>query len=107
MQLSEDLRHKIALGVAMTADFTQITLFPLFGEGAFSPFNDALDLAVGATLWALLGWHYSFLPALMAESIPGLDLVPTWTAAAYLAIRKKKGAPMPPPQQVVIDVQPS
>jgi hypothetical protein len=40
----------------------------------------------------------------MAESIPGLDLVPTWTAAAYMAIRKKKGETMPPANQVVIDV---
>jgi hypothetical protein len=101
MHLSESTRNKLALAVAMTADFIQITLFPIFGEGFLSPFNDALDLAVGTTLWALLGWHYSFLPALIAESIPGLDLVPTWTLAAYMAMKKKKTAPIP--QCVVVD----
>jgi hypothetical protein len=102
MNLSENTRTKLALAIAMTADFLQIALFPMLGEGIFSPFNDLLDVAVGGALWALLGWHYSFLPALLAEAIPGLDLVPTWTAAAYLAMKKKKDVPVTP--ATVIDV---
>ena len=90
MQLPESTRNKVALAVALSADLLQIIIFPLFGPGFFSPTEDVLDIGVGAALWALLGWHYSFLPALAAESIPGLALVPTWTASAFLAIRSKK-----------------
>ena len=97
MNLSESGRRKAALAVAMSADFLQISLFPIFGEGALSPFNDVLDIAVCGALWSLLGWHYSFVPALVAESIPGLNMVPTWTAAVLLATKSK--APPPPPPQ--------
>ena len=91
-QLSESSRNKVALAVALIADLLQIIIFPVFAPGFFSPVENVLDIAVGAALWALLGWHYSFLPALVAESIPGLGLVPTWTASALLAIKSKKRA---------------
>ena len=102
MKLSERTRNKLALAVALSADLIQIIFFPIFVQGALSPVDDVLDIAVGATLWSLLGWHYAFIPALVAEVIPGLDLVPTWTAAAFLAIKSKKQAPKG--QGVVIDV---
>jgi hypothetical protein len=59
--------------------------------GAASPVNDALDVAVGAILIRLLGWHWAFLPAFLAELVPGVDLVPTWTAAVFLATRGTRG----------------
>ena len=63
----------------------QIALFPLFVEGFASPLDDALDLAVGAAMIKLVGFHWSFLPTFGAKLIPGVDLVPTWTAAVLLA----------------------
>ena len=71
----------------MTADALQIAVFPLFAPGAMSPWDDALDVAVAGALSWLVGWHWSFLPSFAAELVPGLDLVPTWTAAAFLATR--------------------
>jgi hypothetical protein len=65
----------------------QLVFFPLFGAGFVSLVNDALDLAVGLVLTLLLGWHIAFLPALVSELIPGVDLVPTWTAAVFFATR--------------------
>ena len=73
--------------MAVLADVTQIVLFPLFAGGAASPWNDALDLAIGAALTAMIGWHWAFLPSFFAELVPGLDLVPTWTAAVFFATR--------------------
>ena len=102
MQLPQSTRSKIALAVALSADLLQIIIFPMFGPGFFSPAEDVLDISVAAALWALLGWHYSFIPALVAESIPGLALVPTWTASALLAINSKKRTATD--QGVVIDV---
>ena len=50
--------------------------------------DTALDVAVGAILIKLLGWHWAFLPTFAAEMVPGLDLFPTWTAAVFFATRK-------------------
>jgi len=60
--------------LAMAADALQIFVFPLFVEGALSPADDVLDLAVAAALVRRLGWHWEFLPAFVAELVPGVDL---------------------------------
>ena len=83
-------RRRVAWAVALAADALQWVFLPLFWAGAASPFDDVLDLAVGFLLWRLLGWHWALLPALIAELIPGLDLVPTWTAAVWLATRGER-----------------
>ncbi len=76
--------------LAMAADALQIVVFPLFAEGALSPADDVLDLAVAALLVNLLGWHWEFLPAFLAELVPGVDLVPFWTIAVINVYRKWK-----------------
>ncbi len=76
--------------VALGADFAQIVAFPLFIAGAASPVNDVLDVVVAAILIKLVGWHWAFLPSLIAELIPGLDLVPTWTVAMWIASRRTR-----------------
>jgi hypothetical protein len=86
---------RAAWAVALTTDAIQCILWPLFAEGAASPFNDIVDVAVAAILIRLLGWHWAFLPAFLAEIVPGVDLVPTWTAAVFLATRGPRG-PRPP-----------
>src|SRR5512142_2156416 len=68
--------RRTALGIALFADVLQIVLFPLFGEGALSPGDDLLAIAVAWVLTRLLGWHWAFLPTFMAELVPVLDLVP-------------------------------
>ena len=89
-------RIRIARVVAISADLVQIGFFPLFGEGFASPLNDALDVAVCLTLTLLIGWHYSFLPSFIAEGVPMLDLIPTWTLAVLIATRRKQTAPSGP-----------
>lgn len=81
----------------MAADALQIFVFPLFAEGALSPANDVLDVAVAAVLTSLLGWHWEFLPAFAAELVPGADLVPFWTLAVISVYRKWK--------QIVVTVE--
>src|ERR1700753_4259340 len=73
--------------VAILADAIQIVGMPMFAEGGVSPVDTALDVAVGAILIKLLGWHWAFLPTFAAEMVPGLDLFPTWTAAVFFATR--------------------
>ncbi|HKA37626.1 MAG TPA: hypothetical protein VKH43_12455 [Thermoanaerobaculia bacterium] len=55
----------------------------------------------------MIGWHWAFLPSFFVELVPGLDLVPTWTAAVFYATRQ--GAAAPPvvssPRTDVIDAE--
>jgi hypothetical protein len=88
--LSPRTRFRAAMILAMAADALQIFVFPLFAEGALSPADDVLDVAVAAVLVHLLGWHWEFLPAFAAELVPGVDLVPFWTMAVANVYRKWK-----------------
>jgi len=81
--------HRTAWAVAVAADLLQIVAFPFFAEGGLSPLDTVLDLITAAVLTRLLGWHWAFLPTLAVEMVPGLDLVPTWTAAVFLVTRDK------------------
>ena len=83
---------KTARLLAIGADVAQIVVFPLFAGGVMSPWDDGLDLLVAAVLTRLVGWHWAFLPTFFAELVPGLDLVPTWTAAVFFVTR---GEPRP------------
>src|SRR5712692_7678065 len=88
--LSPRSRFRAAMILAIAADALQIFFFPLFAEGALAPADDVLDLAVAAVLVRLLGWHWEFLPAFLAELVPGVDLVPFWTLAVINVYRKWK-----------------
>jgi hypothetical protein len=83
-------RFVAALILAIIADALQIVLLPLFVEGAESPADDILDLAIGTVLIGLLGWHWEFLPSFLAKLVPGFDLVPFWTMAVANVYRKSK-----------------
>lgn len=94
-----------ARAIAIVADFLQIFVFPVFSEGAASPFDTGLDVTVAVLLTVLVGWHWAFLPSFAAELVPLVDLVPTWTAAVFIATRPSRQAaserptrlPAPPP----------
>jgi len=86
-------RRKLAWAIAITADALQVALLPVFAGGLASPIADALDVAVGIAMIALLGFHPAFLPTFILELVPLGNLVPTWTASVWLVTRGQK-----PPQ---------
>ncbi|SRR5271166_3886435 len=88
--ISPGTRFRAAMILAIIADALQIVVFPAFVEGALSPADDILDLAVGGMLVHLLGWHWEFLPSFFAKLVPGVDLVPFWTMAVANVYRKSK-----------------
>lgn len=92
--------HRLAWLAAVCADAAQIFVFPLFAPGGLSPADTVLDVLVAAVLIRLLGWHWAFLPSLLAELTPGLDLFPTWTAAVfyvtYQQVRAQEPEILPP-----------
>ena len=67
--------------IALGADALQVAAFPFFAEGGFSPLDSLLDMVVAFLLIRLVGWHWAFLPTMIAEVLPGADLFPTWSAA--------------------------
>jgi hypothetical protein len=92
--MSKDLSRKriwAARLIAAAADGAQLFLFPLFGEGFLSPFDDALDVAVAGVLVLLIGFHWALLPGMAAELVPGMDLAPTWTASVLVATAGRGG----------------
>ena len=87
--------HRLAWAIAIVADTLQIVALPFFAEGGISPLDTGLDLVVAAVITKLLGWHWAFLPTFTAELIPGLDLVPTWTAAVFYVTFRQVAANEP------------
>src|SRR5271167_4590407 len=87
--------HRLAWLVAIAADTIQIIALPLFAGGGLSPADTLLDLVVAAILIRCLGWHWAFLPTLVAELIPGFDLLPTWTAAVFYVTNQRVRAGEP------------
>jgi hypothetical protein len=79
-----------ARAIALAVDAIQWVLLPLVMGGAASPINDALDVFVAALMIWLVGWHWLFLPAFIAELMPFVDLVPTWSLAVWIATRGPK-----------------
>ena len=88
--ISPGPKFKTAMLVALLADVLQIAVCPMFVEGALSPADDLLDFGVGALMIHLLGWHWEFLPSVLAKLVPGVDLVPFWTLAVANVYRKAK-----------------
>jgi hypothetical protein len=81
--------HRLAWLVAIAADAIQIAGLPFFIEGVLSPVDTLLDVIVAVILTRLLGWHWAFLPGLVSELIPGLDLFPTWTGAVFYVTSRR------------------
>jgi hypothetical protein len=74
--------------IAIGADLAQLVFFPAFAGGWLSPLNNLLDVVVAVIMVRLVGWHFAFLPTFIVELVPGVDLVPTWTAAVWFATRR-------------------
>jgi hypothetical protein len=95
------MRIVFALAVAVVADGLQFLLGP-FGW----PFGDqAIDVvAMALTNWAI-GFHWLLLPTFVAELIPLVDELPTWTACviAVIALRKREQR-APLPEKPVIEI---
>ena len=83
--------HRLAILVAVMGDAIQIFALPLFAAGGISPADTLLDAFMAVILIRMLGWHWAFLPTLVAELTPGFDLFPTWTAAVlYVTLQSER-----------------
>lgn len=85
--------------IALAVDLAQYALLPV----ELTPLNNVVDVGTAIAMVSLVGWHWAFLPTFLAEMVPFVDLIPTWTLAVMFATRGGKpplgpGAPPPPPQ---------
>jgi hypothetical protein len=87
-------RVRAARALALVVDLGQIVLLPAFLPAVASPVADVVDVAAAVALILLVGWHWAFLPTFLVELVPVVDVVPTWTAAVFLATRGR-AAPLP------------
>ncbi|MFI5169754.1 MAG: hypothetical protein ACHQM7_05285, partial [Vicinamibacterales bacterium] len=79
--------------IAIVVDLAQFALLP----ATLTPLNNVIDVATGLLLIWLVGWHWAFLPTFLAELVPFVDLVPTWTLAVMFATRRAGDPPLPQP----------
>jgi len=79
--------------VAVLADALQLGLMPLFVGGAAEGADLVLDVGVGLLLTWICGFHPAFLPTVIAEALPGVDLVPSWTLATLFVTRGRAQTP--------------
>ena len=73
-------QKRAALAIAAVSDLVQMGLFPIFIEGALSPWELALDAVTAIALLVVLGVQWRLAIALALELVPAVDLFPTWTA---------------------------
>ena len=86
-------RARTALVIAIIVDVIQIAIQT---TGPFQILVDwPLDLLTGLAMMALVGFHWAFLPTFLAEAVPWLDVVPTWTLAVMFATRNREAVEPP------------
>lgn len=86
-------RARTALVIAIVVDVIQIAIQT---TGPFQILVDwPLDLLTGLAMMALVGFHWAFLPTFLAEAVPWLDVVPTWTLAVMFATRNREAVEPP------------
>ena len=94
-------RIAAAMTIACVADVLQIALMPV----AWTFAQSAVDVVAMLLAMWVIGFHLLLLPTFIIEFIPGVDMLPTWTACmiAVIALRKREQGRNPP----VIDVDPA
>ncbi|HEY3400643.1 MAG TPA: hypothetical protein VGK03_08430 [Geothrix sp.] len=88
-------RIRVAWAIALAVDAIQV---PADLSGPLGWFLGAgLDLITMIIMWAMLGFHWAFLPSFVTEAIPYLNLAPLWTLAVALATRGRGQDTLPAP----------
>jgi hypothetical protein len=88
-------RIRLAWAIALAVDAIQIPADVTGPPGWF--LSAGLDLITMVVMWAMLGFHWAFLPTFFTEWIPYLNMAPMWTLAVALATRGRSDVQLPEP----------
>jgi hypothetical protein len=95
-----------AFAIAIMADAIQIPMTAATATGIFAAPGELTDFMMDCVVMvatsALLGFHWLLLPTMFIEVIPGLDMLPTWTACVALVVRERRKEQ--PGKATVIDI---
>ncbi len=75
-------RKILALGVAIFNDTLRLACGGLIGF--IDPIDDLADVVTAVVLALILGFQWPMVCACIAEAIPGVAVLPTWTAFVLL-----------------------
>jgi len=81
-------RIALALVIAGATDALQIMLGPL----GWAFVDEIVDVAAMIAISLLIGFHPLLLPTFVAEIIPVVDMLPTWTACVGAVVLWRKGS---------------
>lgn len=93
----------LACALALIADGIQLLLGPLGWAGV----DEVIDVVAMCLLTLTVGFHPLFLPTFVAEFIPGVGMLPTWTACTFIVVGLRRKQNIPPPPHSPPPVQPS
>jgi hypothetical protein len=81
-------RIALALLVAVAADALQILLGPI----GWMLSDEVIDVVTMVVSTLLIGFHVLLLPTFIVESLPLVDMLPTWTGCviAVVALRRRQ-----------------
>jgi hypothetical protein len=87
-------RIALAFAVSVVADVLEFPINAGTATGIFAIPAEAIDLALDTVVMVimsvLLGFHWSFLPSFLLETVPGLDLIPTWTGCVGFVVWQRR-----------------
>jgi hypothetical protein len=95
-------RIRAAWAIAVVVDAVQLVTAP--AETGGPPVwlvEGAVDVVTMTVMWALVGFHWAFLPSFATKLLPFVDIAPTWTLAVFLATRGRGEAEPPLPPKVL------
>jgi hypothetical protein len=72
----------LAFTIAVAADAIQLTLGPVGWLFA----DELIDIATMALLSVVVGFHPLFIPTFVAEFVPMVDMLPTWTGCITVVV---------------------
>ncbi len=95
-------RIAFAMSVAVITDGLQLVLGPLGWAGI----DEALDVVAMILTTMAVGFHPLLLPTFVAEFIPVVDMLPSWTACTFTVVMLRRRAQVPPPPaQPAVDIE--
>jgi hypothetical protein len=99
---------KQAYIIAIIADAIQLPLFIGLLTGILTLPSEALDITADIGVMLLLsraiGFHLALVPCFILEVLPGVGLIPTWTASvAFVVAQRKKQLRQQSPIQGHVD----